>query len=1408
MPHVLHVIEYLDKGGATRAALSTAKQSAKIGPFEHSIISLKEAHPEAIELAKSANVQVYEAPSITQIDGLIDDADIVQVEYWNAPAINHFLHSSLPPSRLAIWFHIAGTSSPQRIHNHLFNFADIPIACAPTPFNEHPLFKHAIDHNIVPEPGLVTAPADFERLKNLSPVEHEGFNIGYIGTLSFIKMHRDFIPMSVNIEIPEAQFIVCGEGNQEELKRQAAALNASDRFKFPGFVEDIKSVLQIMDVYGYPLCEDTYAAAELNLQEVMYAGIPPIVFPHGGIKGLIQHNRTGLFVTNTEDYRRAIEYLYYNPVERKRLGVNAAAYARAHFGEKNAARSMNKIYDKLLSLPKRYHIWGEDPQEFAPKLSHKKPGQKATSDIFIESLGPVDNLFVQSKHETDLLKQLEADQQIGKTSYQIFNSGIYRYLMHSPTDPYMNLWAGLYMEENGQLPEALSAYAAAISANLSHWQVQWYLGRTLNKLGKTEEARRVYSMLRQNVPDFEVITQDNSFATSEAELISLSKEATPHLEQTTQEVETNNKIRVSAIVSTYNAESFMEGCMKNLVNQTLFKDGELEIIVIDACSEEDERSIVEQYEKLSDNITYVRAEKRETLYASWNRGIQLAKGKYITSANTDDRHRQDALEKLANYLDDYPDIALTYPGQIDTDVANETFDNTSSTNVLDWPVYSYDELERHCIIGSQPMWRRSLHEKHGLFRDTFKSAGDYEFWLRIGKHEQFFRYPEVLGLYYRNPKGIEHGSNTSQREALEIWKEYGMFERGIPVILNGRIVTSPDIFDEKPPLNTLTSEQPESQTNVDTVNDVTGPLPFDTYINQFEEHLITQDYQQALVVAQQAVEHYPEVPYSYILKAIALRQIEDFSNALITLEKSINLEETPEALVELVQLSISTSNLEEAYRTQIYIRENYPEWKQRLDQVDIPIPATQAQEPQAEAIESAEKVSEPAEEAIETVEVREVDDIIELINTTTTDDNMVIQLNQSNPLSVPASPQDLDYTVKSFEELRAEFEKLIKVRDVQHAEELALAVTRRFPDNSEAWILKATSYRLKGSYEQAKEAIQQSLLLKNTPEALIELLELSISLGDEQEASQIAEAIRNTYPEYEEHISDFQKKSLIIKPRQSPTLHPAIHNFVPINREKRDRIQPQDTCIVSFPGSGNSLLSTLLGDVLQQSRGYATKKVNLSVAPAKIVSDLHNDQEIDLWLQEHNFSFNLFKSYDIAGISNQKMIYLFRDPIEALISAFHICNHVPYLNYRSGSSCDSFCLANIENYNLHLNAAVILKEAHPDRVLLINAKDLSEPVSKSLEVIHDFLEIPYIPSIAIQAVQNCDTEQYLMDKASETPLSFSNVDFFQPGNELSRLTLDSIVSKLLPVYQEVCKLAGRYEKEVAKKEILTIGQPV
>jgi glycosyltransferase involved in cell wall biosynthesis/cellulose synthase/poly-beta-1,6-N-acetylglucosamine synthase-like glycosyltransferase len=223
--------------------------------------------------------------------------------------------------------------------------------------------------------------------------------------------------------------------------------------------------------------------------------------------------------------------------------------------------------------------------------------------------------------------------------------------------------------------------------------------------------------------------------------------------------EKKSVFKVSAIISTYNSEKFIRGCLQDLVEQTLYEKGELEIIVVDSASPQNEKSIVQEFQKKYPNIIYERTSERETLYAAWNRAIKMSRGCYITNANTDDRHRFDALEVMANYLDERPEICLVYADQLITTTANDTFAKTKANRHWNWPPYSYEQMRQGCCISSQPMWRKSLHEIYGYFRAELHCAGDYEFWLRLGSHgENMALIPVIFGLYYFNPQGLEHGA--------------------------------------------------------------------------------------------------------------------------------------------------------------------------------------------------------------------------------------------------------------------------------------------------------------------------------------------------------------------------------------------------------------------------------------------------------------------------------------------------------------------------------------------------------------------------------------------------------------------------------------------------------------------------
>jgi len=343
--------------------------------------------------------------------------------------------------RLLLWMHIVGNSAPQIITPQLTAFADQCVVTTPAS-----LMIDALQSHTVPN---IYGIADFDRLGDARLEPHEGFNVTYIGTLNFAKLHPEFIPMSAAVNIPQARFIVCGE-NPEHLLHHTEALGAAGRFEFRGFVEGIRPVLAVSDVFGYPLCADTYASSDTSLQEAMWMGVPPVVFPYGGLTHLVQNGVSGLVVDDTDAYRAAIEALYDQPDMRRRLSQGAMDFARTHFDGAIAAVQFNDVYQQMMETPKHERLWpaSDDPMP---------------SGRFIESLGTTADCFVRSKTAVDAAVLCAADAKIANATPLLAHGegGIMHYRNTYPDDAYLRYWSALVLLRQGRRAEAQSELDAA-----------------------------------------------------------------------------------------------------------------------------------------------------------------------------------------------------------------------------------------------------------------------------------------------------------------------------------------------------------------------------------------------------------------------------------------------------------------------------------------------------------------------------------------------------------------------------------------------------------------------------------------------------------------------------------------------------------------------------------------------------------------------------------------------------------------------------------------------------------------------------------------------------------------------------------------------------------------------------------
>jgi hypothetical protein len=140
---------------------------------------------------------------------------------------------------------------------------------------------------------------------------------------------------------------------------------------------------------------------------------------------------------------------------------------------------------------------------------------------------------------------------------------------------------------------------------------------------------------------------------------------------------------------------------------------------------------------------------QESVYAAWNRAVLASRGTYLVSAETGDRHRPDAFERMAGELD-RTGLGLAYADCLITRGKNETYEANTADRVWALPDFSVRQALVDCPFGGLVMWRRDLHAELGLFDESYRNAGGYEFFLKASIAKGASHVGEALGLRYES----------------------------------------------------------------------------------------------------------------------------------------------------------------------------------------------------------------------------------------------------------------------------------------------------------------------------------------------------------------------------------------------------------------------------------------------------------------------------------------------------------------------------------------------------------------------------------------------------------------------------------------------------------------------------------
>lgn len=219
---------------------------------------------------------------------------------------------------------------------------------------------------------------------------------------------------------------------------------------------------------------------------------------------------------------------------------------------------------------------------------------------------------------------------------------------------------------------------------------------------------------------------------------------------------------VSVVLPAYNAELYLKEAIDSVLAQT-FTD--FELIVLNDGSTDKTEEIILSYN--DDRLVYVKNEQNLGLIGTLNKGMTLAKGKYIARMDADDICFPERFAKQVEFLENNHDYVICGTS------AYRFYNHTADGNAFHVPL-SDESIRVRLFFNSgfihpSVMFRSSVISDYNLgFSIDYKYAEDYFFWMDLLKYGKGFNLKEKL-LYYRvvgTSQTAVGNSNVEERKKI------------------------------------------------------------------------------------------------------------------------------------------------------------------------------------------------------------------------------------------------------------------------------------------------------------------------------------------------------------------------------------------------------------------------------------------------------------------------------------------------------------------------------------------------------------------------------------------------------------------------------------------------------------------
>ena len=241
---------------------------------------------------------------------------------------------------------------------------------------------------------------------------------------------------------------------------------------------------------------------------------------------------------------------------------------------------------------------------------------------------------------------------------------------------------------------------------------------------------------------------------------------------------------LSVVIPTFNRREVIARSISSVLNQTY---DDFEVIVVDDCSTDDTKSVVDSFEDA--RIRYICHESNKGGSAARNTGIVAAHGEYIAFQDSDAEWQPTKLEKqMAVFSDEANDAGVVYSAFL------WVKDEEAHLVPADWPekkdgLIFKNILARNFVDTATAIVKKECFTKAGLFDERLPRYQDWDMFIRFARLYKFRFIDEPLVISYFMNESI-----TADQSAAIIARKL-IFDKNCDDLMQNKISMAKFLFD-------------------------------------------------------------------------------------------------------------------------------------------------------------------------------------------------------------------------------------------------------------------------------------------------------------------------------------------------------------------------------------------------------------------------------------------------------------------------------------------------------------------------------------------------------------------------------------------------------------------------------------